>query len=55
MISEKSKAAFALVFVASALAFNLSNGRATAATEEQHPGANAGDVAPDFKLEQVNG
>lgn len=56
MISWQSKAALALlVFVAFPPAFELANERATAATEEQQPGANVGDVAPDFKLNQVKG
>lgn len=56
MISWQSKAALALLVLAvSALASDLVQRRAVAATAEQHAGANVGDAAPDFKLDQVNG
>lgn len=56
MISWQLKAALALlVFVLSPLASDIHNCRALAAAAEQHAGANVGDAAPDFKLEQLNG
>ena len=56
MISWQLKAALALlVFVVSAFGFGLANGRAVAATAEQHAGTNVGDAAPEFQLQQVNG
>ena len=56
MISWRLKAAMVLlVFVVSAFAFDLADDRVAAATAEEHGGANVGDAAPEFQLQQVNG
>ena len=56
MISWQFKAALALlVFVVSALASDIANGRTVAATAEEHATANVGDAAPEFQLQQLNG
>ena len=55
MISCQSKAALALlVFVTSGLASDLGNVRAVTATPKQQAGANVGDAAPEFQLQQIN-
>lgn len=56
MISSQFKAALALlVFVVSALACEIANGRAVAATPKQQADANVNDAAPEFQLQQENG
>ena len=56
MISLQLKAALALlVFVVSALASEIANGRAVAAAPKQQADANVNDAAPEFQLQQVNG
>ena len=56
MISWQLTAALALlVFVASAFPSDIANDCAVAATAEQQAGANVGDAAPEFQLQQMNG
>lgn len=56
MISWRLKVALALlVFVVSALASDIANDHAVAASAAQLAGANVGDAAPEFQLQQVNG